>query len=322
MSVRPRLTLLYAGLFLLSGAALLAFTYLLVAHGGTSSTAGERSLTPSGGETVTTIVTTGVLHGEVRRQLLVRSGVALAVMAGVSAGLGWVVAGRVLRPLQVMTGRLATALDSHKRFVANAAHELRTPLTLEHALLEEAVLDPGTTAATFRARFAELMAVSEQKALLLESLLVLATSERGLDRREPVDLAALTADVLRATGTGLRVAADLRPARAIGDPVLIERLLANLIDNAVSHNVPGGLIEVATAGTLLTVRNTGPVVPPGMQDQILHPFQRLSRTADDRHHGLGLSIVQAIAGAHGADLRVRARPEGGLAVQVRFVAVV
>ncbi|MBO3737562.1 HAMP domain-containing histidine kinase [Actinoplanes sp. NEAU-H7] len=383
MTVRLRLTLLYGLLFLFSGALLLTITYALVAYNrGASSLSVEKS---ADGREIVTAVVLGDIEpaanddlppelrqvveaaqkqvrmekSEIMRLLVVQSCVALGVMSVVSIGLGWVVAGRLLRPLQTMTGaiqrisahnvherldvpgprdelknladtvdgllgRLESALDSHRRFVANAAHELRTPLTLEHALLEEAVIDPDATAEDFRERFRELMTVSEQQARLLESLLVLATSERGLDRREGIDLAGPAGDVARAYARrhGFTVETDLRPARITGDPVLVERLLANLVDNAISYNVPDGRVDVTT-GTedgrgFLKVTNTGPPVPPEMVDRLLTPFQRLHRTADDGHHGLGLSIVAAIAAAHTADLSVRARPEGGFAVTIRF----
>lgn len=383
MAVRTRLTLLYGVLFLLSGALLLTITYLLLRQKGSSITMSSHSLSPAGGESVSTYVVQtlpGSLspetqsrlgeavqrqalaqQAETMRQLLVQSGIALGIMSVVAAVLGWLVAGRVLRPLQTMTtsirrisarnvherlavagprdelksladtidgllGRLESALDSHRRFVANAAHELRTPLALEHALLEEAVIDPEATADSFRSQFRELMVVSEQQARLLESLLVLATSERGLDRREEVDLAAAAGDALGAAGPGLTVAAELRPARVTGDPVLVGRLVANLLDNAASYNVPDGRVEVATGvedgRPFLSVANTGPPVPPEMVDRLLSPFQRLDRTAADGHHGLGLSIVQSIAVAHSAELTVRARPSGGLAIKVLFVPVV
>jgi signal transduction histidine kinase len=387
MRVRLRLTLLYGVLFLLSGAVLLTITYLLVAHGGTNVAMSRRSTSPSGEQSVSVFLgenppANGRLpeaeqrvakafqgqavqqHAEVMHQLLVQSCVALAIMAVVATALGWLVAGRVLRPLQTMTnsiqhisarnvherlavtgprdelknladtidgllGRLDAALDSHKRFVANAAHELRTPLTLEHALLEEAVIDPDATADSFRAQFEQLMVVSEQQARLLESLLLLATSERGLDDLDSVDLSGLTGDVLRAAEPEARrqdlaVTAEVRPARVTGAPALVECLVANLVDNAMSYNVPDGRVEVATgtegARSFLSVTNTGPPVPPEMVDRLLSPFQRLDRTADDGHHGLGLSIVQSIAVAHSADLTVRARPGGGLAVTVLFPA--
>ncbi|MEU4217365.1 ATP-binding protein [Actinoplanes sp. NPDC026623] len=386
MRVRLRLTVLYGGLFLLSGAVLLTITYLLVAHGGPNIVMSTRSQSTSGGQSISTYVLGSLPEGarlpeaeqriaralqaqavqqqaQIMHKLLVRSGVALAVMSVVSVALGWLMAGRVLRPLQTMTGtirlisarnvherlavtgprdelkdladtvdgllgRLEAALDSHKRFVANAAHELRTPLTLEHALLEEAVLDPDATADSFRAQFEQLMVVSEQQARLLESLLVLATSERGPDRLESVDLSGLAGDVLRAARPRARerdlaVTADVSPASVTGDPALVERLVANLVDNAMSYNVPGGQVEVATgaqgARCFLSVTNTGPPVPPEMVDLLLNPFQRLHRSAaDDGHHGLGLSIVQSIAVAHSAELIVRARPEGGLVIRVLF----
>ncbi|MQY05507.1 sensor histidine kinase [Actinomadura macrotermitis] len=385
MRVRLRLTLLYGALFLLSGAVLLAVTYLLVAHGRTNvevsalsrSPSGERSLSvyqgdgapadprlPAADRRIVQAVRDQAVRqqAETMHRLLVQSGVALAVMSVIATALGWLVAGRVLRPLQTMTagirrisarnvherlaltgprdelrdladtvdgllGRLDAALDSHRRFVANAAHELRTPLTVEHALLEEALIDPDATAESFRARFRQLMVVSEQQARLLESLLVLATSERGLDRLEDVDLAGLTGEVLRgaepeARRRGVAVAARNRPARIAGDPALVERLVANLVDNALSYNVADGQVDVATgmegARPFLSVANTGPPVPPEMTDRLLSPFQRLGRTADGGHHGLGLSIVQAIAAAHSADLAVVARPDGGLDVKVLF----
>jgi signal transduction histidine kinase len=384
--VRLRLTLLYGVLFLLSGAVLLAITYFLVTHTG-SGVGMTTSTSPSGDRSVSIILgsqlpadapltdaerrlATAVQKQavqqevEIRHQLLVKSVLALGIMSVISAALGWLVAGRVLRPLRTMTdsiqlisvrnvherlalggprdelkdladtvdgllGRLETALESHKRFVANAAHELRTPMTVEHALLEEAVMDRDGTLDSYRARFEDLMVVSEQQAQLLESLLVLATSERGLDRQESVDLAELSGDVLRAAEQRackqhLSVAAHIRPAGVTGDPALVARLVANLVDNAMSYNVPDGSVEVETGtddvDSFLSVTNTGPTIPPDVVGRLLNPFQRLNRIADDGHHGLGLSIVQAIAVAHSADLTVRARPEGGLAIRVDFPA--
>jgi signal transduction histidine kinase len=385
MGVRLRLTLLYGVLFLLCGAVLLAITYLLVAHSGPNVAMSARSASPAGGQSISVFLGNSLpadaqlSEGErlvaeafhqqqvtIMHQLLVKSCLALAIMSVLALALGWLVAGRVLRPVRTMTGtiqrisarnvherlavtgprdelksladtvdgllgRLEAALESHKRFVANAAHELRTPLTLEHALLEEVVIDPDATADEFRAQFRELLVASEQQTRLLESLLVLATSERGLDRPGGVDLSELTDGVLRdaeprAREKGLSVVTRVRPARITGDPALVERLVANLVDNAMSYNVPDGRVEVATGaeGTraFLSVTNTGPRVPPEMVDRLLQPFQRLDRTAaDDGHHGLGLSIVEAIAAAHSADLTVRTPPEGGLSVRVLFPAV-
>jgi signal transduction histidine kinase len=367
LTVRLRLTLLYGLISLLSGVAVLAITYLLVASNVPNVIDRQMQLPAGGSPRPVTPSVGDAVREEAAQQrelvlhlLLKQSALALALMVIISALLGWLVSGRVLRPVRGMTsrlqrisarnvherlaaagprdelkdladtvdgllGRLEVALDSHRRFVANAAHELRTPLTIEHALLEEAVLDPDATAESFRTQYKELMLVSEQQARLLDSLLVLATSERGLERRETVDLAGLTGDLLRASPprTELTVDADLRPLRVAGDPALLGRLVANLVDNATSYNVPGGRVEVTTGDSALTVTNTGPLVPPEMVDRLLAPFQRLARTAgEDGHHGLGLSIVQSIAAAHAASLAVRARPAGGLSIKVTFVPVV
>ncbi|MFI0357843.1 sensor histidine kinase [Actinomadura sp. 9N407] len=301
------------------------------------------------------------------RDLLAQFGIAFAIMVVISIALGWLVAGRVLRPLRTMTatiqqisarnvherlaltgphdemkdladtvdgllGRLETALNAHKRFVANAAHELRTPLTLERALLEETLTDREATLESYRATSERLLAISKDQAQLLEALLTLAGSERGLDRQEPFDLSdlarqALDSARLEADARGVRVDARIAPAPSAGDPALAGRLVANLIDNAVHHNVPGGHVEVTTdarAGrAFVSVVNTGPVISPQQVGRLFEPFQRLGgRTArNDGHHGLGLSIVRAIATAHGADITARALPDGGLSVEICFPTI-
>jgi signal transduction histidine kinase len=382
-TVRLRLTLLYGALFAASGAVLLAITYLLVRS--TSYLVLVRNGAPGRPEPSgagTNLGTSDQIpqqlqglaqqlrdqaarqHAADLQQLLVQSGIALAIMVVISIALGWLVAGRVLRPLRTMTatvrqisarnlherlavdgpddelkdladtvdgllGRLETALDAQKRFVANAAHELRTPLTLERALLEETLSDPGATLTSSRSTLERLLAISQQQGRLLEALLTLASSERGLDHRQPVDLSVLAGQVLRGwrpevDRLGLQLQARLAAAPTSGDPALVERLVANLLDNAVRYNLPGGHLEVATATTagraLLSVANTGPVIPPAQADRLLEPFQRLGdRTAhDDGHHGIGLSIIRAIAIAHDATLTAHPRPEGGLVVEVGF----
>jgi signal transduction histidine kinase len=300
-----------------------------------------------------------------RSDMLVVTGIALAIMAVVSLALGWMFAGRMLRPVQAMTvslrqisgsnvherlaaagprdefkdladtidgllARLDAALDGHKRFVANAAHELRTPLTVEHALIEEPLIDPDATVAAYRANFERLLAISRRRGRLLESLLTLAGSEYGRDQVEKVDLAGIVQQAIRDRAAeldrrGLRVKAAVRPAWLLGDPTLITRLVANLCDNAIHYNVPGGALDVSTrldtGKAVLVVANTGPVVPPDQVQRLFEPFQRLHRVADDAHHGLGLSIVRAIVVAHAAELNAYSRPEGGLAVEIAFPAV-
>ena len=280
----------------------------------------------------------------------------------ISLALGWLIAGRMLRPVRTMTerlqqisernvherlsltgprdelknladtvdgllGRLEAALAAHKRFVANAAHELRTPLTVEHALLEEPLIDPDADVASYRANFERLLALSDRRARLLESLLTLSGSEYGRDLTEPVDLVELVERVLRdrrpeVQRRGLHVETSIRPASIVGDAALVERLVANLCDNAIHYNVPDGRIEVWLRSrgdmAVLRVTNTGPPVPPEQVDRLFEPFQRLHRTADDDHHGLGLSIVRAIAAAHGGTISAEPRREGGLLVEVTF----
>ncbi len=297
--------------------------------------------------------------------LLGESGIALAIMAVVSMGLGWLLAGRVLRPLQTITGkaraisasnlherlaltgpddelrelgdtfdgllaRLEASFQSQRQFVANASHELRTPLTVERALLEVALADPDASEQSLRHACERVLASSAEQERLLEALLTLASSERGLERREPFDLGAVTAEVVSATAAeaerrGLHVHCAIDRAPTVGDPRLAERLARNLIDNALRHNVLGGHVEIATtqrAGrATLVVANSGAVIPQREIERLLRPFERLGGRVDHGEgHGLGLSIVQAIATAHGATLTADAQPRGGLRVEVGFPA--
>ena len=355
--LRRRLTLLYCAASVASGVVLLLIITVLSLGLPPSDRPAPDGVTGPGPVPDSLLVELRAY----RSDILLLPGVALAIMAVLSLAAGWVIAGRVLRPVRTMTGRLRhisgrnvherlamagprdelkdladtvdellgrleTALDGHKRFVANAAHELRTPLTVEHALLEEPLVAREATVERYRANFESLLAVNRARGALLESLLTLAGSEHGPARAEPVDLAGLAGLAVRDRAAeldrhGLRLKALIRPAALTGDPALIGRLVANLCDNAVHYNVPGGVVEVATrraAGqALLIVANTGPVVPPEEVDRLFEPFHRLRRVADD-HHGLGLSIVRAIAVAHGATLTAHAPPEGGLTVEISF----
>jgi signal transduction histidine kinase len=303
---------------------------------------------------------TAALH-----QLLYQSGIALAIMAVASIWLGWLIAGRALSPLRTITnaardisasnlhrrlaldgpddevkqlantfddllGRLEASFDAQRQFVANASHELRTPLTLERTLVEVALADPDATIDTLRATCERVLAVGEQQERLIEALLTLSRSQRGLDRHEPFDLAEVATGILEtrgpeATSRGLHVDTSLNPASTSGDQRLGERLVANLIDNAARHNIPGGRIDVATTTTdagraVLIVQNTGPLISPDDLDRLYQPFQRASadRNGDQDGLGLGLSIVHAISAAHGATIATRARPNGGLEIEVTF----
>ncbi|MEV0129837.1 HAMP domain-containing sensor histidine kinase [Dactylosporangium sp. NPDC050688] len=226
--------------------------------------------------------------------------------------------------------RLEAAFASQRRFVANASHELRTPLAAERALLQVALADPDATVDTLREACQEVLALGAAQERLVDALLTLASGEQGVERDEPVDLPAIATAALRrrsaeAAVRGVSVGTTLGPAIAAGDPRLAESLVTNLVDNAVRHNVDGGWVEVSTAtvpgAVRLIVRNAGPVVPDDEVGRLLQPFQRLEGQRVGRRtdgHGLGLAIVQAIATAHGAALRVLPRPGGGLDITVDF----
>jgi signal transduction histidine kinase len=211
--------------------------------------------------------------------------------------------------------------------VANASHELRTPITLERTLVEVALADPDADMESLRDTCRRVLAAGEQQERMIEALLTLARSQRGLTCREAVDLGGLAREAIRAHDTGqVTVEADLGEAAVIGDPALLERLVANLVDNALRYNRPDGELVVRTGTeqgeSMLQVSNTGPLVPADQVQGLLEPFQRLDseRTGNPSGLGLGLSIVAAIADVHGAALRPRARPDGGLDVQLRFAA--
>ena len=382
-TARLRLTALYGGLFLTCGAVLLAVSYLLaeqaIAPGGkVNETAFTRIQVPRGlitvdqgshalspGQVSLLMLTLGKqITTSDLRQVLVDAPIALAIVTLVALALGWLVAGRVLRPLAVITAtarrisannldqrlalrgpddelkalgdtlddllaRLQASFEAQRHFVANASHELRTPLTRERAMLQVALDDPGTIAETWRDVAKEVLASNTEQETLIEALLTLATSESGLGRHEPIDLAAVTDEALLTRRTeadrlGLRIRAATQPAALDGDLLLMERLVANLVDNAVRHNVAGGHVEVTT-GTrngraVLSVASTGPVIPPAEVGRLFQPFQLLNerRSHHGDGHGLGLSIVRAIATAHDAAIGARAMHGGGLAVEITF----
>jgi signal transduction histidine kinase len=281
-------------------------------------------------------------------------------------GLGWLVAGRALRPLKTITraARAISATNLHRRlslkgpddelrelgdtfddllerlersfaaqrqFVANASHELRTPLTLERAIIEVALADRSVTTKELRETCERVLAIGDQQERMIESLLTLARSERGLDQRVVFDLQGPVSEVLASRRAELardqlKLDAALTPALTSGDRRLAERLAANLVDNAIHHNVPGGWVRLATRAdsgeAVLAVENSGPRVASDEVDRLFEPFTRTGAERSSRGdgHGLGLSIVAAIVRAHGARLLARARPQGGLAVEVRFPA--
>jgi signal transduction histidine kinase len=215
--------------------------------------------------------------------------------------------------------------------VANAAHELRTPLTLERTLLQVALADPSANAASLRATCEELLASGRSQERLLEALLTLATSERGLERREPLDLGRIAGEALEQARLAiehrqLRLTSELSPAVIRGDGALIGRLVANLLDNSIGHNRSEGWISVTTTTkfgrAVLSVSNSGPRIGAHDVERLFEPFQRggAERTGDNGHHGLGLSIARAIAVAHGGAISAAPEPGGGLLVTVKLPA--
>ncbi|GAA3966532.1 HAMP domain-containing sensor histidine kinase [Actinomadura viridis] len=402
-TVRLRLTLLYAGLFLICGAGLLGITYVLVSRatdgaftyqgkdGNIGTVVGsprENGPAPSGQSSQGEGNTTGVRdvdgaqaeaearqaellarqqRAEQLRQLLTQSGIALGIMTVISIGLGWIVAGRILHRLRTITAaardisatnlherlaldgphdelkelgdtfdqllaRLEGSFQAQRQFIANASHELRTPLARQRTVAQVALADPDATVETLRAAHERVLAAGAQQERLIAALLTLARGQAGLNWREPLDLARLAEEVLTARreeaahrNVGFHPA--LSPARTTGDPRLAERLIVNLVENAMRYNVTGGRIEVTTAtlrgSAVLSVVNTGPVVPADAVERLFQPFDRLGaeRTSRGEGLGLGLSIVRAIADAHDAVVETRPRPEGGLEVTVTFQAL-
>jgi signal transduction histidine kinase len=305
-------------------------------------------------------------QGSELHQLLIESGVALGIMVLLSGALGWVVAGRVLRPLRTITAstrdisasnlherlavsgpddelkelgdtidglleRLEGSFRSQRQFVANASHELRTPLARQRTLAQVALADPGATTESLRAAHERILASGEQQEQLIDALLTLSRSQAGTAVLQPVDLAMVVDESVRARRPEaavrqVTVTTNLRPATLHGDPRLVERLVANLLDNAVRHNVPGGAVTVRTGtrddGAWLTLANDGPVVRASEIERLYSPFERLDgeRMAGGEGFGLGLCVVRAVATAHGATVHTEARPRGGLRTEVWFPA--
>jgi signal transduction histidine kinase len=285
-------------------------------------------------------------------------------MAAVSAGLGWLVAGPGAAPaadhhdhrqghlrhqpasapsadrpgrraqgtgdtFDGLLARLEAAFAAQRQFAANASHELRTPLAWQRTLVQVALADPDADFESLRAARERVLASGAHQERILEALLTLSRGQAGLDKREPFDLVTLAGHVLRsrqpsAHDRQLTIHAALNTAPASGDPQLAERLIANLADNALTHNTPGGYIEVVTgtrdSRAVLSVTNTGPMIPATEVGRLLRPFQRLGTdcTGHGEGLGLGLSIVQAITQAHVATLTIRPQPSGGLHTEVSF----
>jgi len=339
VTVRARLTLLYTLLFGASAALLLGLSAWLV-HRHVNRTL------PAG------------FAEDALAQLDFQYALALAGTLVVAVALGWVVAGRALAPLRRVTAlarrvtqermderialkgpddelheladtvdgmldRLAAAFDGQRRFVANASHELRTPLTVIRAEVDVALADPDSDVEDLRRMGEAVLEATDRTQELLESLMVLARSQQATTRHEPVDLSSAAQAAVAHTGgeaadRHVDVRLDLEPAPMYGDRPLIDRLVANLVENAIRHNEPGGHVDVTTRPGLVRVANTGRLIRPEDVRRLAEPFERLHRDCDGTGAGLGLSIVRAVADAHDAQLSLRPRAGGGLVAEVSF----
>ena len=306
------------------------------------------------------------LRQEALHNLVIESITAFAAMAVACLGLGWLVAARALRPLKQITGaarrlsdetlheriglegpedelkeladtfdemlaRLDAAFDSQRRFVANASHELRTPLSIIRAELDVTMSNPRPSLDEFRAMAEVVRQATDRSERLIDSLLTLARGESTVVGRDPVDLDVLGERVAarmlpQSVERGVRIETSFRPVRLLGDEVLLERLIENLMENGVRYNVPDGWVRVATSieedGARITVTNTGERVAASEVDSLFEPFRRrgAERVRSGRGLGLGLAIARSVATAHGGSVEATARAEGGLEVVVRLPA--
>jgi signal transduction histidine kinase len=295
-------------------------------------------------------------------RLLLEYAGALVVMTGVSVALGWWIAGRALAPLRAITAtaqrvsgenlgerialqgpddelkeladtfdgmlmRLDSAFASQKHFVANASHEMRTPLAIMRTEVDVALADPHASVGELRGMGEAVRDTIDRSESLISALLLLARSEGVHAREGSVDLSELAGDCITdlhhsAEVAGINIVASLGPAVAHGDSALFERMLANLVQNGIRHNHPGGELSIATStedGMVeVLVSNGGAVIDPAEVDSLTEPFRRLSRAAGG--FGLGLSIVRSVAQVHGGTVELKAPPEGGLEVRVRVPA--
>jgi signal transduction histidine kinase len=395
-TIRARLTLVYGGVFLVGGIVLLSLTYFLVKgsvehqsvplkqtiiagvpkqdHLGVAGESPDalfhnvapNTLIPAGQAQRVIAKVQDDYQRDTLNSLLTQGGIALGVVTVAALGLGWLFAGRALRPVHQITetarrvahshnlteriayegprddvkeladsfdtmlGRLARAFDGQQRFVANASHELRTPLAINRTLVDVAVRRPDATDDVKRLG-ESLLVVNGRHERLIDALLTLADSENTVVDEVPLDLAEVAGHVLDQAGAGaaergITVERDLEDAPTRGDPVLVERLVQNLVENAIRHNHDDGELTVLTrdrdGAAELVVANTGPVVPPYEVETIFEPFRRLGtdRVRSDRGSGLGLSIVRATARAHGGTVTAEPRAGGGLVVTVRLAA--
>lgn len=368
-TLRARLTVNFAAVFTLAGIGVLAVSYAVVSASLTAGP-GARATTPrpSGSEQPSPEALSElarVIAEEWDRQrsatltsLLLQSGLALILTMALAALAGWLISGRTLQPLRLVTetakqvtdttlhqrvgltggndevqeladavdqmlARLDQSFDSQARFVANASHELRTPLAIERTLLEVEIAEPDASEDLQRIG-RQLLRINERHERMLEDLLTLASTDEPLVTLEEVDLAELVTHAVSMTAVpDIDIATQLQPALVLGSPGLLDRLVINLVGNAVKHNVAGGWVRVQTRRTpeagVLEITNSGPVIAPHEVSELLLPFGR-GRDRTGSGHGLGLSIAASVIQRHKGTWKFVPRPGGGAAVTVSLPA--
>ena len=361
-TIRVRLALLFFLVFLVSGAALLALTDQ-VWQSRSSSTSSSSAVGAPGGSPPRTVISF-TQHSSDQHQLLIAAAIALAIMAALSLALGWLLAGRFLRPLRTITtttreisatnlhqrlhltgpddelkeladtfdellDRLERSFAFERQFVANASHELRTPLAGMRTSLDVAMAKPGPLPPQILTLADRLRRELDHVDRLLESFLTLAHTQRGpLAQQSTVSLADLVQLAIeRRAGaiSMLRVSVEQQECLdgwVAGSETLLSRMVENVIDNAISHNQPGGWVSITTGVenqlARLVVENGGPILDPDEVKELTQPFRRIGaeRTGQDKGAGLGLAIVASIAEVHDGTLDLQARSDGGLRVAI------
>ncbi len=402
IGLRGRLTLLYGVLILAAGGLILAGIYVVVgqrldaelgrdatdarisalreraAESGTSTIFLPDGSTIELDELITQLQQDRIAIKDAALTALLSQGAIVVLVVAIAAGAGgWIIAGRGLRPLDLMTAtaeriarssgpdrnlqeriglqhsggrtvpndevkRLAAAFDAmldsldrafdgQRHFVAGASHQLRTPLAMQRAMIEVETTRPGAAPATVDLGN-RLLALVEANTRLIDGLLLLAESENRIDHAEPLDLAEIAragiASTHQADRSELVLNTRLQPAPALGDPILLEQLIRNLVENALRYNVSGGTVAVITRldddQAVVEVDSTGPMIDEADLPGLLEPFRRGARSRDGggtvAGHGLGLAVVAAITTAHDGRLELTPRPGGGLRVTVSLAA--
>ena len=383
LSARSRLTLLYTSLFTLGGAALITITYVLVAHTlhSTATTTTPRDVQVKVEQCLSSVsrrgatsaqaaakcgalYTNGVQAGASAQRsttlthLLTYSLVSLAVVILLAGVAGWIVAGRILRPVHRLTAaaraaseqnlsqrialqgprdelreladtfdtmleRLDRAFTTQRQFIANASHELRTPLTVMGTAIDVVLAKPEPARDELVSMAVDVRQAVDHAERLIDVLLVLARNDQARALTDPLDLAVVAEDALEGrSANGITTITTLGEAPVTGDGVLLERLVANLLDNAERYNIAGGTVTISTStdssASLVRVRNTGPVVPPDQVDRLFLPFTRLDERTRHDGFGLGLALVSSIASVHNGTVHATADPAGGLDITVRL----